>query len=195
MQRHLALSLAFREISEDFLDIARNTAVEHGGGFFEGREERPSSRSTRRRVSPAWSEERAGGVMVFLSSSSVWPRSTPRATFSVISSMYPRNWASTDLPSWIEPCPGITRSNSRASSARKVAGHSSGKPSPMYGNRPCIRSPVAITRSEGMKATTSPAVWARPRKRRWISRPPRWMTSRRSKVIVGRVTRGGVISF
>src|SRR4051812_29799947 len=41
VQWHLALALAFREIGEDLLDIARDAAVKHGGGFFEGREEGP----------------------------------------------------------------------------------------------------------------------------------------------------------
>ena len=41
MQWHLALALAFREIGEDFPDIARDAAVEHPGGFFRDREEGP----------------------------------------------------------------------------------------------------------------------------------------------------------
>src|SRR5262249_19957464 len=40
-QWELALALAFREIGEDFPDIARDAAVEHPGGVLRDREEGP----------------------------------------------------------------------------------------------------------------------------------------------------------
>ena len=137
--------------------LAMLSVIKHIGsaGPGEGRAA-VSSRSMRRRASFPLSDARVAAVIVFSSSSDDCPRSTPRATFSEISSMYPRGrhgrMLGTDfLPGSAEPCPGMTRSNSRASKApAEWRATRRGKLVPMYGSRPCIRSPVAITRSEGI---------------------------------------------